>query len=105
MTRERPIIEVRRVEYGHDWHLHVPANKTEPARVFWLGQDVKFCSRVLGWDAWDFISAVNDYLHRKEYPLVIECARVQQAMAAVIIRCLGGLRRVRKLEVWGLCAQ
>ena len=43
---ESRIVVTPRGDFGHDWNLIVETN--DGVKNFYLGQDVKFCSRVLG---------------------------------------------------------
>ena len=55
-------IKVSSINYGgfiqHDWNLIIQNNKGEQ-RNFYLGQDVKFCSRILGLQPKEVISAIG----------------------------------------------
>ena len=109
MLRIKPIIEVQRTAYGgYDWILWLPRTLKHGPRSFYLGQDRKFVCRVLGMSVTAVVKEVRSrlgYVEQGNETLNMDSVRVRQAIAAFIIEMAGGLRAVRKLEAWGLCAQ
>jgi hypothetical protein len=88
------IIEVTRGSYGfgHDWTLVVYG------RRFWLGQDVKFCSRVLGMDPSDVVREIGTNK--------LNTISGRKRLARFIVDSLEITRSsVKQLESWSLCAQ
>jgi hypothetical protein len=78
--------------FGHDWTL-IAFGKS-----FYLGQDVKFCSRVLSMDPREVVSAIGTD------KLYTEAGR--KKLARLIVSELGLNRsNVKSIEPWGLCAQ
>lgn len=78
--------------FGHDWTLKVFG------RSFWLGQDVKFCSRVLGMSPSQLVEEVGTNRFDTEEGLV--------QLAEFITGQLGITEdNVQQIESWGLCAQ
>lgn len=49
------------------WILVLTDIRTKKVRSFWLGQDIKFISRVLGWNYEDFINACVAETKSKNY--------------------------------------
>ena len=88
------IVQLTKGAYGigMDWTLVVYG------RRFYLGQDVKFCSRVLGVEPRYVIDEIGtDRLYTK-------AARVK--LARLIVEMLNITRsNVKSIEPWGLCAQ
>lgn len=106
MLRIKPVIEVVSGACGgHDWMLYIPCTKKSNPRRLYLGQDVRFIRRMLGMSTEDFIREVACRMRSLQRPLNMCSARVRQAIAALIIEKAGGLRAVRKMEAWELCAQ
>lgn len=45
--------------FGKIWILIVEFAKSKKMRRFWLGQDVKFCNRVLGMEVSDVVKSIG----------------------------------------------
>jgi len=87
-------VEITRGSYGfgYDWTLKVFG------RSFWLGQDVKFCSRVLGMQPSEVVQEVGTNRFDTEEGLA--------QLAEFITKQLGITEQnVQEIESWGLCAQ
>ena len=85
--------------YGFDrnWTLVVSTAKKE--KSFYLGQDVKFCSRVLGMEP----SYIIEQIGTRE---VDEGTIGNKKLAKFICEQLNlNGRNISKIEPWGLCAQ
>lgn len=78
--------------FGHDWTLVVNG------KSFYLGQDAKFCSRVLGMTGRDVVNAIGDNDLTKK--------KTRTALANFIMDrlCLSE-NIVESLEPWELCCQ
>lgn len=87
-------IETKRDAYGigMDWTLVVYG------RRFYLGQDVKFCRRVLGMEPRDVVERIRtDRIYTKT---------AKTRIARLIVDTLNITRsNVKSIEPWGLCAQ
>jgi hypothetical protein len=82
--------------FGHDWTLSVTTKKG--TKNFYLGQDGKFCTRVLGMSARDVVAEIgsNDLGNEK----------VLKKLAKFIVKHLGLTeKKVDELETWELCCQ
>lgn len=78
--------------FGHDWTL------VSKYGNFYLGQDAKFCSRVLGMRGSDVANAIgsND----------LRLASVRRKLAAFILQSLGvDESSLQDLQPWELCCQ
>tara|TARA_R100000654_G_scaffold30203_1_gene54891 strand:+ start:72 stop:341 length:270 start_codon:yes stop_codon:yes gene_type:complete len=87
-------IEITTGGYGfaHNWILDAYGKK------FYLGQDVKFCQRVLGMDTSYVVSKIGSNDLRSE--------KTRNKLARFICDELGVNRRtVNDLESWSLCSQ
>lgn len=76
--------------FGHDWTLEAYG------KSYYLGQDVKFCTRVLGMAPRDVVSVIGSPN--------IEQKSVNTKLARFICSTLG-VTRSTKLNPWELCAQ
>jgi hypothetical protein len=88
-------IIITRVAYGfvHDWALVVGEKR------FYLGQDVKFCTRVLGMQPSDVVARIGT----RE---ISEGEVGNKRLAKFILSELGLTKRdLNKLNTWKLCAQ
>ena len=78
--------------FSHNWTLNVFG------RQFFLGQDVKFCRRVLGMDTSHVVSQIGTNDLRTE--------EARTALAEFIVDHLElDEDKVNELETWDLCAQ
>jgi len=76
--------------FGHEWTLEVYGKQ------YYLGQDVKFCSRVLGVSPSTIVSAIGSP--------EIEVPAVNKRLARFICKELGVTRKTN-INPWELCAQ
>jgi hypothetical protein len=76
--------------FGHEWTLEAYGKK------YYLGQDVKFCSRVLGLEPSTIVSAIGSP--------EIEVPAVNNRLAKFICNELG-ITRKTNINAWDLCAQ
>lgn len=86
-------------EYGfdHNWTL-VVSTKTK-TKSFYLGQDVKFCDRILGMSPSYVISQIGTRN-------IGEGEKGNTLLAKFICQTLGlNGRNIDKIESWGLCCQ
>lgn len=78
--------------FGHEWTLNAYG------RNFYLGQDVKFCSRVLGMSP--------SYLVREIGTNRFDTEAGRKKLAKYICSTLGINRRtIKQYQPWSLCAQ
>lgn len=81
---------------GMNWILNVTSKKV--TKTFFLGQDVKFCKRVLGMDP----SYIADQIGSKD----LRNETTRNKIAKFIVNELGiNESNVNELEPWSLCAQ
>lgn len=90
---------VTRGEFCHNWILQVEFGyKKKTIKQFFLGQDVKFCTRVLGISPHELVRVIRGNQ--------IEDPKVNKRLARYI---LGHIRlttdELKKLESWELCSQ
>lgn len=84
--------------FGKNWILLIKMKK-DKTRRFWLGQDSKFCQRILGMYANDVIKAIGTRN-------IDEGTRGNRKLAKFIIEQLGLTEeRIDKLEDWELACQ
>lgn len=83
------IVSVGDYGFGHNWTLVMGGKQ------FYLGQDVKFCKRVLGMSPSDVVDAIGDNDLRKE--------ETRDALANFIIDTLQ--IEGENIESWELCCQ
>lgn len=76
--------------FGHEWTLEAYGKQ------YYLGQDVKFCSRVLGVSPSTIVSEIGSP--------EIEKPTVNKRLARFICEELN-ITRSTKIEPWALCAQ
>jgi len=76
--------------FGHEWTLEAYGKQ------YYLGQDVKFCSRVLGLEPSTIVSAIGSP--------EIEVPAVNNKLAKFICNELGVTRKTN-INAWDLCAQ
>lgn len=76
--------------FGHDWTLEVYGKQ------YYLGQDVKFCSRVLGMEPRYIVEQIGSP--------EIEVPAVNKRLAQLIVNELG-ITRKTSINAWDLCAQ
>ncbi len=83
--------------FDHNWTLVVSTPKK--TKEFYLGQDVKFCSRILGMDT----SYVVQQIGTK---VINEGSRGNKKLAKFICEKLKlNGKNIDKIEPWGLCSQ
>jgi len=82
--------------FGYDWTLLVTTHNS--SKSFYLGQDVKFCRRVLGMEPRDIINEVGDNDLRK--------VETQKKFGDFILQTLGLTEdEIDTLQPWELCCQ
>jgi hypothetical protein len=94
------VIVKRREDFGHDWILVLEAkkNKILKRKSFYLGQDVKFCSRVLGMSPRDIVDEIGSGDFTKASNLKL--------LGKFISKRLGlSAKSIDKLNTWELCCQ
>ena len=77
--------------FGHNWTLEAYD------KHYFLGQDGKFCSRVLGLSPRDVVNAIGS-------PNITE-DKVNTRLARFIVKSLGGKKSIANLQNWELCSQ
>ena len=83
--------------FDHNWTLVVSTAKK--TKSFYLGQDVKFCQRVLGMDTNYVVSQIGT----RE---IGEGEKGNEKFAKFICNELGlNGRNIDKIESWGLCSE
>jgi hypothetical protein len=83
--------------FDHNWTLVVTTKKS--SKSFYLGQDVKFCNRVLGMEP--------SYIVREIGTREVDYGTIgNQKLAEFICKHLKvNGRTMHKIEPWGLCAE
>ena len=82
--------------FDHNWTLVITSSKG--TKSFYLGQDVKFCSRVLGMD--------SSYIVEQIGSRNIQDPAVNNRLAKFIIKSLGlNSKTLNNLQPWELSAQ
>ena len=83
--------------FGRTWQLLVEGKGV--ARVFYLGQDVKFCSRVLGMSPRDVVAAIGT-------GEISEGTAGNKKLAKFIIEALElTKKKMNELDAWSLSAE
>jgi hypothetical protein len=77
--------------FDHNWTLLIK-NKS-----FYLGQDVKFCHRILGISPREIVQQIGS-AH-------IQDEKVNRKLARFIVKQLGGTKTIINLQPWELCAE
>ena len=77
--------------FDHSWTLIVK-NKS-----FYLGQDVKFCHRILGMSPREIVQQIGSANIQEE--------KVNSKLARFIVKQLGGTKAIINLQSWELCAE
>lgn len=77
--------------FDHNWTLIIK-NKS-----FYLGQDVKFCHRILGISPREIVQQIGS-AH-------IQDEKVNRKLARFIVKQLGGTKTIINLQPWELCAE
>ena len=77
--------------FDHNWTLIVK-NKS-----FYLGQDVKFCHRILGMSPREIVQQIGS--------ANIQEKKVNSKLARFIVKQLGGTKAIINLQSWELCAE
>ena len=82
--------------FGYDWNLIVTTQNS--SKSFYLGQDVKFCKRVLGMEPSYVVQQIGDNDLRNE--------DTQKKLGDFIIDTLGLTEvEIDTLQPWELCCQ
>jgi hypothetical protein len=83
--------------FEHNWTLVLSSKKTK--KTFFLGQDAKFCSRVLGMEGSHVVKAIGTRQ-------IAEGTVGNTKLANFIYKQLGlTAAKVKELQSWELCAQ
>lgn len=92
-------IIVQRGDFSHNWILKCEfGNQNKITKEFFLGQDVKFCSRVLGISPYDLVKELGSNQ--------IELESTRLKLSRLIVKYLGlNAKALRKLNTWELCCQ
>jgi hypothetical protein len=77
--------------FDHNWTLIIKS------KSFYLGQDVKFCHRILGMSPRDIVQQIGS-AH-------IQDEKVNKKLARFIVKQLGGIKAITNLQPWELCAE
>lgn len=78
--------------FGHDWTLVAYGKR------FWLGQDVKFCARVLGMSPSYVVTCIGTNR--------LDTIEGRKKLARFVVDKLGITRsNIKNLQPWELCAQ
>lgn len=77
--------------FDHNWTLIVKD------KSFYLGQDVKFCHRILGMSPREIVQQIGS-AH-------IQDEKVNSKLARFIVKQLGGTKAIINLQPWELCAE
>ena len=93
---ESRIVVTRRGDFGHDWNLIVETN--DGVKNFYLGQDVKFCSRVLGMSPSYVVQQIGTGDFRNEENLKLLGNFISEQLGLVE-------ESVNELQSWELCCQ
>jgi hypothetical protein len=89
-----PTIHIENGNYGFAWTWTLDAF----GRQFYLGQDVKFCSRVLGMQPAEIVAQIGSNDLRED--------KTRQKLARFILRELNiNSKNVAHLQSWDLCAE
>lgn len=78
--------------FEHNWTLHIEVKGER--KSFYLGQDVKFCNRMLGMTPRQVIEAIGT--------ADIESPKGNKALAKFIVRTL---KPTKHTQPWELCAE
>ena len=99
--RAKPTIRIDYTGYSfwHTWTLVIPTKKGDQ-QTYYLGQDVKFISRVLGMDSTYFRNLVCGELGINNGALNMEHPKVKEAIAQVIVEELGGVKHILASNPW-----
>ena len=87
-------------EFGHNWNLYVTF-KNKKTKSFYLGQDVKFCRRVLGLEPKELIHMIG-----MNTPINMDEPKVQKKIGKFIVEHLGLTEKMLKdANTWDLACQ
>lgn len=81
--------------FDHNWTLIIKSKSRY--KSFYLGQDVKFCHRVLGMSPRDIVQQIGS--------ANIQDEKVNRKLARFIVKQLGGTKAIINLQPWELCAE
>ncbi len=93
---ESRVVITRRCDFGHDWNLIVETDNG--VKNFYLGQDVKFCSRVLGMSPSYVVQQIGTGDFRNEENLKLLGNFISEQLGLVD-------ESVEQLQSWELCCQ
>lgn len=91
------IVVTQRGDFGHDWNLVVETHNG--VKNFYLGQDVKFCSRVLGMSPREVVNEIGTGDFRNEDNLVLLGNFITERLG------LHEDSNVDEMNTWDLCCQ
>ena len=77
--------------FDHNWTLLIK-NKS-----FYLGQDVKFCHRILGMSPRYVVEQIGSGHIQEE--------KVNRKLARFIVKQLGGAKHIMNIKPWDICAE
>jgi hypothetical protein len=77
--------------FDHNWTLLIKD------KSFYLGQDVKFCHRILGMSPREIVQQIGS--------ANIQDEKVNKKLARFIVKQLGGTKAIINLQPWELCAE
>jgi hypothetical protein len=77
--------------FDHNWTLIVKD------KSFYLGQDVKFCQRILGMSPRYVVEQIGSANIQEE--------KINSKLARFIVKQLGGTKAIINLQPWELCAE
>ncbi len=85
--------------YGFDRNWTLVVSTAKKSKSFYLGQDVKFCNRVLGMEPSYIVKQIGT-------ATIGEGTRGNKRLAKFICNELGlNGKNIDKIEAWGLCAE
>lgn len=91
-------LEITQGSYGfsYEWTLTCETKKTK--KSFYLGQDIKFCTRILGCEPAYIVKAIGTNR--------LDTEQGQKKLAKFIVEMLGlNGRNIKTMQAWDLCCQ
>lgn len=83
--------------YGFERNWTLIVKSKNRYKSFYLGQDVKFCHRILGMSPRQVVEQIGSALIQDE--------KVNRKLARFIVKQLGGSKSIINLQPWELCAE
>lgn len=91
-------LEITKGSYGFSYEWTLTCETPKIKKSFYLGQDIKFCSRVLGCEPAYIVKAIGTNR--------IDTEQGQKKLAKFIVEMLGlNGRNIKNMEAWELCCQ